>query len=95
MVLQVTLLGGCILAEWAKELPWVEVQFDMFFVVAPVGGLIVTVEARQRLWAVVNLPGMAGYLVLVGCQVGTALTLKGTLTYTQEEKRELQCCMHR
>lgn len=83
MVLQVALLGGSILADGAEELPRVQVQFNVLLVVAAVCGLIVAVRAGQRFGPVVDLPGVPGHLMLVGCQVIAALALKGTLSCTQ------------
>lgn len=59
-------------------------EFNVLLIVAAVGGLVLAVRAGQRLGAVVDLPGMACYLVLVGCQIITALTLEGTLSCTNE-----------
>lgn len=80
MILQVALLGSGIFAEGAEELAGVEVEFYVLFEVAAICRLVVTVGARQRFRPVVDLPSMAGHLMLIGCQVVTALTFKGTLT---------------
>lgn len=92
MVLQVALLGGGVLAQRAEELPGVEVELHVLLEVAAVGRLVLAVRAGQRLGAVVDLPGVAGHLVLVGCQVVTALTLEGTLACRQEGERVSRCC---
>lgn len=84
MVLQVAFLGGSVLAERTEELARVEVEFNMLFKVAAVCGLVVAVGAGKRFGAIVDLPGVAGHLMLIGCQVVTALTLEGTLTCTQK-----------
>lgn len=80
MVLQVAFLGGGVLAERAEELTWIEVEFNVLLEVAPVCSLVLAVWAGERFGAVVDLPGVAGHLMLVGCQVITTLTLKRTLT---------------
>lgn len=82
MVLQVAFLGGGVLAERAEKLPRIEMQLDMLLEVAAVCGLVLAVRAGKRFGAVVDLPGVAGHLVLVGCQVITTLTLERTLTCT-------------
>lgn len=87
MVLQVAFLGGSVLAEGAEELTRIEVEFNVLLVIAAVGSLVLAVRAGQRFGAVVDLPGMTCHLVLVGCQVITALTLEWTLSYTQEGKQ--------
>lgn len=61
-------------------------EFDVLLEVAAVSGLVVTVGAGERFWPVVDLPGVAGHLMLIGCQVVTALTLERTLTCTQKGK---------
>lgn len=67
-------------------------EFNVLLVVAAVGGLILTVRAGQRFGAVVDLPGMARYLVLVGCQIITALTLEGTLSCMKGGKQmSIEC----
>lgn len=88
MVLQVAFLGGGVLAERAKKLSRVQVEFHMLLEVAAVGGLVLAVRAGKRFGAVVDLPGVAGHLVLVGCQVVTTLTLERTLTCTKEAKSQ-------
>lgn len=85
MVLQVALLGSGVLAERTEELPWVQVQLNMLLEVAPVGRLVLAVRAGQRLGPVVDLTGMPGNLMLIGCQVAAALALEGTLTCREEE----------
>lgn len=92
MVLQVTFLGGSVLAEGAEELTRIKVEFDMLLVVAAVGGLVLAVRAGQRFGAIVDLPCVTSHLMLVGCQVITALTLEWTLSCTQEGKQISQYC---
>lgn len=92
MVLQVAFLGGSVLAERAEELARIEVEFDVLLEVAAVSGLVLAVWAGKRFGAIVDLPGVAGHLMLVGCQVVTTLTLERTLTCTQEGKEMSKCC---
>lgn len=80
MILQVAFLGGSIFAEWAEELSRVEVEFNVLLEVAAVCGLVVAVGAGKRFGAIVDLPSVTSHLVLVGCQVVTALALERTLT---------------
>lgn len=87
MILQVALLGGGILAEGAEELTGVEVELHVLLVVAAVGGLVLAVRARQRFGPVVDLAGVARHLVLIGCQVVTALTLERTLACKAKARR--------
>lgn len=92
MVLQVAFLGGSILAEGAEELTRIEVEFDVLLVVAAVSGLVLAVRTGQRFGAVVDLPRVTRHLMLVGCQVITALTLEWTLSCTQEVKQMSKYC---
>lgn len=80
MVLQVAFLGGSVFAEWTEELSRVEVEFDVLLEIAAVCGLIIAVGTGKRFGAVVDLPSVTSHLVLVGCQVVTALTLERTFT---------------
>lgn len=82
MVLQVAFLGGSVFAEWAQELSRVEVELDMLLEVAAVCSLIIAIGTRKRFGAIVDLPSVTSHLMLVGCQVVTALTLERTLTCT-------------
>lgn len=88
MILQVAFLGGSVLAERADKLARIEVEFNMLLEVAAVGSLVLAVWAGKRFGAIVDLPGVAGHLMLVGCQVVTTLTLERTLTCTQEGKSQ-------
>lgn len=56
----------------------------MLLVVAAICGLVLAVWAGQRFGPIVDLPGMASHLVLVGCQIIAAFTLEWTLTCTEE-----------
>lgn len=87
MILQVALLGGGILAEGAEELTGVEMELHVLLVVAAVSGLVLAVWTRQRFWTIVDLAGVARHLMLIGCQVVTALTLERTLTYNRKVRR--------
>lgn len=87
MVLQVAFLGGGVLAERAEELTGIEVELHVLLEVAAVCGLVLAVWAGKRFGAVVDLPGVASHLMLVGCQVITTLTLKRALTCTGEGKQ--------
>ena len=80
MVLQVAFLGGCVLANGAEELARVDVQLHMLFEVAAVGRLVLAVRAAQRLRPVMHLTRVTSHLVLIGCQVATAVTLKRPFT---------------
>ncbi len=62
-------------------------EFDVLLKVAAVCGLVLAVWAGERFGAIVDLSGVAGHLMLVGCQVITTLTLERTLTCTQEGKQ--------
>lgn len=86
MVLQVALLGSRILAERTEELTGVQVELHVLLEVAAICRLVLTVWTGKRFGTVMDLPGMAGHLMLVGCQVITTLALEGTLTCTQEGK---------
>lgn len=86
VILQVAFLGGSILAEGTEKLPRIEVEFNMLLVVAAISGLVLTVGAGKRFGTIVDLSSMSRHLVLVGCQVGTALALERTLTCTQESE---------
>lgn len=87
MVLQVALLGCCVLAHRAKKLARVDVKLDMLFKVATVCCLILAVRAAQGLGSIVDLSGMAGHFVLVGCQVTAAVTFERPLTYCKKSIR--------
>lgn len=86
VVLQIALLGGSVLAEGTEELPRVQVQLHVLLVVAAVCGLIVAVWTGQRFGPIVDLASVPSDLVLVGCQVVTALTFERTLSCTQENR---------
>lgn len=66
VILQVTLLGGRIAADRAKELPRVDMKLYVLFVIAAIRCLVLAMWATQRFGAIVNLPGMASHLMLVG-----------------------------
>lgn len=80
MVLQVALLGSCIVTHRAVELPWVNVQLHMFLEIAPVGCFVVAVWAVQGLGPIVNLPRMASHFVLIRGHVAALITFKWLLT---------------
>lgn len=54
----------------------------MLLEVAAVRGLIIAVGTGKRFGAIVDLPSVTSHLMLVGCQVVTALALEWTLTCT-------------
>lgn len=90
MVLQVALLGSCILAERTEELTGVQVELHVLLEVAAVCCLVLAVWTGKRFGTVMDLPGVAGDLMLVGCQVITTLAFEGTLTCTQDGKNMLK-----
>lgn len=81
MVLEVALLGGGVFAERTEELPWVQVQFHVFFKVAAISGFVFAVRTGQRFGAIVNLTGVTCDFMLVCRQIVTALTFERTLTW--------------
>lgn len=81
---QVALLGGGVLAERTEELPRVQVELHVLLEVAAVRGLVLTERTGKRSGPIVNLAGVARHLVLIGCQVATAVTIERLLTCRQE-----------
>lgn len=65
MILQITLLGSCIVTHGAVELPGIDMQFHVLFEVASICRFIVTVRTVKRLRPIVNLSCMSGHFVLI------------------------------
>lgn len=80
MILQITLLGSCVVAHRAVELPWIDMQLDVLLEVTSVCCLVVTVRAAQRFGPVVHLSRVAGYFVLIRGHVTALVALKWLLT---------------
>lgn len=87
MILQVALLGCSIFANRAKKLARVDMELNMLFKVAAIGCLVLAVRAAEGLGSIVYLSGMAGHLVLVGCQVAAVVTFERPLTYSRQTIR--------
>lgn len=80
MVLQVTLLGSCVVAHGAIELPWIHVELHVLFEVAPICCFVVTVWAIKRLGPVVDLPSVASYFMLIRGHIAALIAFKRFLT---------------
>ena len=80
MILQITLLGSCIVTYRAVELPWINMELHVFFEVTSVCCFVVTVWAVKRFRPIVNLSCVAGYFMLIRGHITALVTLKWLLT---------------
>lgn len=80
MILQVAFFRRRIITNGAEELAWVDVELNVLFEIAAVGGFVVAVRADQRLRPVVHLPRVTSHFVLVRGHVAALVTFERLLT---------------
>lgn len=80
MILQVALLGCGVLADGAEELARVDVQLHVLLEVAAVSCFVLAVGAAEWFGSVVHLAGVAGHLMLIGCQVAAVIAFERPFT---------------